>query len=144
VAGPVAADAKAPRTKPAHLMCRNRLWGVLGAAASAYLGYLAYLRVRDADFLWSHDLWSLLTYSVWIALVLGLISETRCWREWSFFALVLLTLTTGFWFSLWDVRLKYAREAREVLVVVWVLAAVASLTTLAHPAGMKKNDGLRN
>jgi hypothetical protein len=125
-------------------MCRNRFWGIFGAVASVYFGYLAYVRVRDADFLWSHDLWSLLTYSVWIVLVLGLLSETRCWRERIFFALVLLTLGTGFWCSLWDVRLNYAREARELLVAVWAFAAVASLTTLRRAESVNQADGIRN
>jgi len=115
-------------------MCRSWFWGIVGAIACAYFAYLAYIRLRDADFFWSHDLWSLLTSAVWIMLVLGLISETRCWRERVFFGLVLLNLAAGFAFSLWTAApLNYARDSRDVSFVLWILAALASLMTLAHP-----------
>jgi hypothetical protein len=115
-------------------MCRSRFWGIVGAIACAYFAYLAYVRLRDADFLWSHDLWSLLTSAVWIMLVLGLISETRCWRERVFFGLLLLNLATGFAFSLWTATpLNYARDSRDVSFLLWILAALASLMTLVHP-----------
>jgi len=115
-------------------MCHSRFWGIVGAISCAYFAYLAYTRLRDADFLWSHDLWSLLTSAVWIMLVLGLISETRCWRERVFFGLVLLNLAAGFAFSLWTAApLNYARDSRDVSFVLWILAALASLMTLAHP-----------
>jgi len=134
VAGPLAPDAKAPQHKSAHLMCGSRFWGIVGAIACAYFAYLAYIRLRDADFFWSHDLWSLLTSAVWIMLVLGLISETRCWRERVFFGLVLLNLAAGFAFSLWTAApSNYARDSRDVSFVLWILAALASLMTLAHP-----------
>jgi hypothetical protein len=115
-------------------MCRSRFRGIVGAIACAYFAYLAYTRLRDADFLWSHDLWSLLTSAVWIMLVFGLISETRCWRERVFFGLVLLNLAAGFAFSLWTAApLNYAHDSRDVSFVLWILAALASLMTLAHP-----------
>ena len=114
-------------------MCRSRFWGIVGAIACAYFAYLAYARLRDADLLWSHDLWSLLTSAVWILLVLGLISETRCWRERVFFGLVFLNLATVFVFSLWTAaRLNYAHAALEGSLLVWVLATLASLMTVSH------------
>ncbi len=134
MAGPVAPDEKESGRKSAHLMCRSRFWGIVGAMTCAYFSYLAYARLRDADFFWSHDLWSLLTSAVWIVLVLGLISETRCWRERIFFGLVLLNLAAGFAFSLWTAApLNYARDSRDVSFLLWILAALASLMTLAHP-----------
>jgi hypothetical protein len=115
-------------------MCRSRFWGILGAIACGYFAYRAYARLREADLLWSHDLWSLLTSAVWMLLVLGLISETRCWRERVFFGLVFLNLATACVFSLWTAaRLNYAHAALEGSLLVWILAAVASLMTLAHP-----------
>jgi hypothetical protein len=129
-------------------MCRSRFWGILGAVACGYFAYLAYARIRDADFLWSHEVWALLTFGVWMLLVLGLISETRCWRERIFFGLVLLNLVTGFAFSLWTAApLNYVRDSRDVSFLLWALAAGASLMTLAHPReGMhtKEADGLRD
>jgi len=115
-------------------MCRTRLWGVAGATACAYFAYLAYARVRDSDFLWSRDWWSLLTYSVWALLVLGLLSETRCRRERIFFGLVLINLTAGLIFSLWGAApLSYSRDAREAGLLLWILAALVSLMTLSRP-----------
>jgi hypothetical protein len=133
VAGTLA-PRPAPRAKPAHLMCRNRFWGVIGAGASIYFAYLAYIHIRDADFLWPHTWWSTLTYAVWAVLAFGLLSETRCWRERIFFALVFLDLVVGLVFLLWNsAPLNYARHAREAVFYLWILAALASLTTLARP-----------
>jgi hypothetical protein len=133
-------------------MCRNRFWGIVGAAASAYSAYLAYAHLRDADFLWSHIGWSQLMYLVWTALALGLLSETRCWRERIFFGLVLLNMAIGLVFSVWDSPLNYAHEARDVSLITWSLAIIASLMTLAKPEASpqavdhreKDADGLRN
>ena len=132
--GPVEAAAKTPRTKSAHLMCGSRFWGFVGAIVCGYFAYLGYARLRDTDFSWSHDLWALLTSVVWIVLVLGLISETLCWRERVFFGLVLVNLTMGLTFALWTATpLNYARDSRDVSFVLWILAALSSLMTLAHP-----------
>ena len=115
-------------------MCRNRFWGVAGAVACSYFAYGTYVHIRDADLLWQRNWWSLLTYSVWMILIFGLLSETRCWRERIFFALVLLNLLTGFSFLLWTAApLNYAREARELVLLLWIVAALVSLTTLARP-----------
>lgn len=87
----------------------------------------------------------MLTYSVWIVLLLGLLSEVRCRRERIFFGLVLVNLAIGFAFSLWDAApVHRAGEAREMVLALWLLAAVAGLMTLARPAEMAKADGLRN
>lgn len=138
MAGALAPNQKVPRIKPAHLMCRNRFWGVSGAVACSYFAYLAYVHLRDTDFLWPHSLWSLVTYAVWMFLVLGLFSETRCWRERIFFGLVFLNLATGFVFLLWTrAPLNYARDAREAVLFLWLLAALVSLTTLAQPRELK-------
>jgi len=151
VAGALASGENAPRRKSAHLMCGNRFWGIVGAAASAYFVYLAYEHLRDADFLWSHIGWSQLMYLVWSALALGLLSETRCWRERIFFGLVLLNMATGLVFSVWDSPLNYAHEARDASLIMWSLAIIASLMTLAKPEANpqatsqeKSADGLRN
>lgn len=134
MAGTLAAEQKAPRIKPAHLMCRSRFWGITGAVACAYFAHGAYAHIRDADLLWQRNWWSLLTYSVWMILVLGLLFETRCWRERIFFGAVLLSLLTGFVFLLWSAApLSYSREAREVVLLLWIVAALVSLTTLARP-----------
>jgi hypothetical protein len=115
-------------------MCRHRFWGVVGAGASIYFAYLAYVHIRDADLLWSHNWWSTMTYAVWVVLVFGLLSETRCWRERIFFGLVFLDLAIGLGFLLWSgAPLNYSRDAREAVFYLWILAGLAGLTTLARP-----------
>src|SRR5260370_5665069 len=78
-------------------MCGTPFWGVAGAAGCAYLSYLSYSRLRDADFSWAHDWQSILTGAVWIVLIAGLLSETRCWREGIFFWVVFVNFTLLFW-----------------------------------------------
>lgn len=132
------APAPAPRVKPAHLMCRNRFWGVVGVIACAYFAHGAYVHIRDADLLWPHNWWSSLTYAVWAVLAFGLLSETRCWRERIFFGLVFLDLLTGLVFLLWTAApLNYSRDARETVFYLWILAALVCLTTLAGPKEAK-------
>jgi hypothetical protein len=136
VEGPLTQAEKSPRRKTAHLMCRSRFLGIVGALGSAYFAYLGYAHLRDADVLWNHDWWSLLAYSVWIVLLLGLLSEVRCRRERFFFGLLLLNLGLGFAFSLWDAApIRYAREARQGLLVLWLVAAAVSLMTLSRRRG---------
>lgn len=119
-----------PPPKSAHLMCATRFWGVAGAVGCGYFAYLAYSSLREADYSVSHDSWELLTYSVWIVLALGLISEVRCRRERIFFGLVLLNLTLGFVLTAWpSVPATEVRAARRIESAIWILAAFASLWT---------------
>ena len=119
-------------------MCHNRFWGVVGTGASVYFAYLAYVHIRDVDFLWPHNWWSMLTYAVWTVLALGLLSETRCWRERIFFGLVFLDLAVGLVFLLWSAApLNYSRDAREAVFYLWILAALAGLTTFARSQEVK-------
>ena len=116
-------------------MCGAPFWGVAGAAACAYFAYLSYSHLREGDVGWSHDWWSLLTYGVWIALILAMISETRCWRERTFFVLVLLNLTLGFVFSIWTGETATTlRTMREISIAIWALAALASIRTITTPS----------
>ena len=124
-----------PRKKIAHLMCGTPFWGVVAAIACAYFAYLSYSRLRNDDFSWVHDVWTVLTYGVWIALILGTLSEVRCARERVFFGLLLLNFTLGFTLSAWSTApMNAVREGREISVAIWILAAVASLTTLKSPS----------
>jgi hypothetical protein len=118
-------------------MCGTPFWGVAAAIACAYFSYLSYSRLRNGDFTWVHDGWSVLTYGVWIALILGVLSEVRCWRERILFGLVLVNFTLGFTLSAWATApLAAVREAREISLALWALAAVASLMTLRSPGGV--------
>jgi hypothetical protein len=119
---------KAVRAKSAHLMCGTALWGFAGAAA--YFSYLSYAHLSSGDYSWVHNWWTVLTYAVWVVLITGLLTETRCWRERIFFGLVMLTFLLGFAFSAWSNAPEHAvRQLRVASTLLWALAAVASLTT---------------
>ncbi len=128
----------APRAKSAHLMCRTPFWGIAGAAGCAYLCYVSYSRLQESDFSWSQDWQSIATAAVWIVLVLGLLSETRCWRERAFFGLLLLNFVSWLTLSVWTTAPYSAiRDVRRVTVGLWGLAA---LTSLATTLGTQSSD----
>ena len=128
--GPVS-PAVGRRRKSPHLMCGSRFWGVAAAVGCFYFAYSSYSRLRDGDFSWVHDSWSLVTYAVWIIFVLALLSESRCWRERIFFGLVFASFTLGFVLSAWTSAPNSAvRDSRKIALVIWILAAIASLTTV--------------
>jgi len=125
----------AKRHKPAHLMCRSRLWGISAAVACGYFAFLGYSQLRNGDFEWQHEWWSVLTWAVWLVLLTGLLTETRCRRERIFFALVLVNFALALTFASWSsAHMSTVRRAREFSFVLWILSALASLTTLKPPA----------
>jgi hypothetical protein len=114
-------------------MCGARSWGVASAAVSVYLAYLSYSQVREGDFYWQHEWWTILTWAVWLVLTAGLLTETQCWRERMYFAIVLLNFALGLIFAVWtSAPASTVRHAREVAMALWILAAIASLTTLSR------------
>jgi hypothetical protein len=125
----------AKRLKSAHLMCRTKFWGICAAAASCYFAYLSYSDLRHGDFEWQHEWWTVLTWAVWLVLLAGLLTETRCRRERTFFALVLVNIALALTFALWSsAGMSTVLRAREFSLVLWILSALASLTTLKRPA----------
>jgi hypothetical protein len=119
------------------------LWGIAGAVLCSYLAYLSYAHVRQGDFGWAHDFLSIVTYAVWVILIAGLISETRCLRERLFFVLVFANFTLGFVLAVWaDAPLAMVRRVREISSALWALAAIASLVVALFPGHIaeKKAD----
>lgn len=115
-------------------MCGMPLWGISGAVACSYLSYLSYIHVRRAEFDWSHDVWFVVTCAVWVLLMAGLMSETRCWRERIFFGLVLANFTLGFVLAAWgDAPARMVREVRVISAWLWGLAALVSLVVTFSP-----------
>ena len=129
-------------------MC-GTLWGVVACAGCAYLSYVSYSRLQEGNYYRPREWWSVLTWAVWFVLVVGLLSETRCWRERIFFSLLLLNSTLACVLAAWTTAPpSVIQQAREISVVLWALAALASLLTLSNPAGTgtvpdKKQDGER-
>lgn len=123
--------AKPARSKSAHLMCGSRLWTIAAFICSAYFAKIAVARVHPADVAWSHDALDIATHGVWVLFMLGLISETRCWKESVFYGLVLanfgLAFAMGLWSSAPATRVDQTRMASAVL---WVAAAVVSFALI--------------
>ena len=126
-------------------MCTTPFWGVASAIACSYFAYLAFMHLRDGEWTWFHDWESILTGGVWIVLILGLISETSCWRERRFFILLLENFSIAFVLALWkSATLRVMRNAREISFALWLLSILASLPTLrmpgAGPAGWRQKE----
>jgi hypothetical protein len=116
-------------------MCTTPFWGITGAVACAYFSYVAYARLRDGEFSWSHEWESLAASAIWVVLMVALLSETRCWRERSFFGILLLNFTLAFTLGAWRTApIAAGRDARQISLVLWLMATLASLMTVPTPA----------
>ena len=111
--------------------------------ACSYLAYISFARVRRGDVDWPRDVWSLVTYAIWVLLMAGLIGETRCRRERIFFTLILVNFTLGFVFAAWgNIPDAWARNAREIAAGLWALAAVVSgVLMFSSGRGLKRGAG---
>jgi hypothetical protein len=129
VEGPV--GAKPARSKPAHLMCGSRLWTIAAFVCSAYFAKIAVERVRAADIGWSHDALDVTTHAVWVLFMLGLITETRCWKERMFFSLVLANFALASVMGLWiSAPLALINQTRMLSAALWVGAGVVSFALI--------------
>jgi len=108
-------------------MCGAPVWGIAGLVMSGYFSYRAYAHVARGQLNWPYDAWTALTYAVWILLIAGLMSETRCWRERLFFILVLANFSMGFVLSIRGGSQQIVRDVRLISAVLWGLAALVSL-----------------
>ena len=116
-------------------MCRRPWWGIAGFFVCAIFAHSAFAGLRDGDFDFAGGWWMVLTWAVWLVFAAGVISETRCWREATFFSLLLIVLAIGLVFSAWtSARPVTTRHARDASLALWGLAALASLTTIRFSA----------
>lgn len=127
---------KTSRTKPAHLMCGSKTWTIVAFVSCAYFAWVAYGRVRSGSLAWSHDALEIVTHSVWIIFMIGLLTETRCWKERSFFTLVLLNFALAFGMGLWKSATQATVQMTRVISTgAWALASVVSLVLMFQPKG---------
>jgi hypothetical protein len=97
----------------------------------AYFVYSSYLGIRDHELQVHHELWTIVTWAVWLLLLAGIIPETRCWRERVLFTLVLTNCAVGLTVCLWNsIPFGIIHEARELSLALWLLACVAGFMTL--------------
>lgn len=127
-------EAKPPRRRSAHLMCGTPFWGVAAAIVCVYFAYSTFAQLREGDFYWQHEWWTEMTWMVWVLLLTGLLTDTRCWRERVFFGLLWINFAMGFALAAWNTASPdMVRYARGVSLALWVLAALGSLWTLSRP-----------
>jgi hypothetical protein len=112
-------------------MCGSRLWTIAAFLCSAYFARIAAQRLRSANLGWSHDALDIATHGVWVLFMLGLISETRCWKERVFYGLVLanfaLASVMGLWTSASGALLS---ETRWLSAALWIAAAVTGFALI--------------
>jgi hypothetical protein len=140
--GQVASPVKPGRAKADHLMCGTPLWGLAGFVLSAYFSYRSYWHVANGAYAWPHTAWTVVTYGIWAVLIVGLLTETRCLRERVFLGLVLLAFLPGLAFSAWfRAPESMVHQVRIAVMVLWSLAALASLTTLRGRTETSSSQG---
>ena len=110
-------------------------------AVCAYFAYRSYAVVRDQDYLWEHELWSIATWVVWILLLAGLFLETRCRRERILGVLLLANCLVGLIGSVsTSLAFQTARETRELSLALWLLATLVSLSTIRIGQGRNEKS----
>lgn len=116
-----------------HLMCRTSLWGVAGFLGCAYFAWISFRHVAHNELEWPHDLWTAVTYVVWVVLLGALLADTRCLRERLFFGVLLFNFLAGFCLTVWHgVPAAEVRTGRITTGALWALAGLLSLTTVAR------------
>src|SRR5215469_1604576 len=128
--------SQSPRRKSQHLICGSIFRGVVVTSACAYFAYTSYAVVRDQDFPWEHELWTIVTWAVWTLLLAGLFFETRCRRERILAVLLLANCLLGLIGSAWT--FENARWTRELSLALWSMAALVSLSTIRF--GQSRNQ----
>jgi hypothetical protein len=96
-----------------------------------YFAYTSYAVLRDQDFTWEHELWTIVTWAVWTLLLAGLFLDTRCRRERILAALLLANCILGLIVSAWtSLAFATVRWSRELSLALWLMAALVSLSTI--------------
>jgi hypothetical protein len=127
VEGQVTPSANTVRVKAAHLMCGSKIWTVAAFLCSGYFARIAWGRLHGGRLSWSHQGLDIATHLIWVLFMAGLVGETRCWKERSFFAVVLVNFSLAFGMGIWTGAPEFiVRQTRVVSLSLWVLAALLS------------------
>ena len=123
--------SQSPRPRSPHLVCGSIFRGVVVTSVCAYFAYTSYAVLRDQDFPWEHELWTIVTWAVWTLLLAGLFLETRCRRERILAFLLLANCILGLIGSAWtSLTFSTVRWSRELSLALWLMAAMVSLSTI--------------
>ena len=129
--GQVTDSTNPVRVKPAHLMCGSRIWTVAALLCSGYFTKVAWWRLHGGRLSWSHGGLDIVTHLVWVIFMIGLIGETRCWKERAFFSVVLVNFALAFGMGLWSGASEaFVRDTRFVSLGLWLLAAILSVVLI--------------
>jgi hypothetical protein len=116
------------RDKSAHLMCGSKTWTIVAFLSCAYFTKVAVTRLSAGPLGWSHDNVDIATHLIWVIFLVGLLTETRCWKELLFFCLVLINFCTASVMGLWKAAPPaLVIRSRELSAGIWALAACVSL-----------------
>ena len=122
------------RAKSPHLMCGSRTWTIVAFVSCAYFTKIALGRVSAGTMGWSHDVVDIITHLVWVTFLVGLLTETRCWKERVFFSLVLLNFCMASIMGLWSAAPEaVVTRSRQLSAGIWGLAALVSLLLIFMP-----------
>lgn len=111
-------------------MCGSKLWPLVGVLCCGYFAKVAASRIQGV-WAWSHDPWDVATHLIWILFMVGLITETTCWKERLFFGLVLANFGFAFSMGIWKSASEtVVHETRLISAGAWGAAALLSLLLL--------------
>ncbi len=109
-------------------MCGSRIWTIAAFLCSAYFANIAVERARASVAPWSHDALDVATHGIWVLFMIGLITETSCWKERVFFAVVLVNFAVASTMGVWgSASMAAIHESRMVSAILWAVAALVSL-----------------
>ncbi len=95
---------------------------------SAYFAKIAMERVQTTVAPWSHDGLDIATHGIWVLFMIGLISETHCWKERVFFAIVLVNFGLASAMGIWNsASIAVIHNSRVASATLWAVAALVSL-----------------
>ncbi len=139
--GQVTAQKK--REKSPHLMCGSRTWTIVAFLSCAYFTWIAVGRLSAGTLVWSHDTVDIATHLVWVIFLVGLLTETRCWKELIFFSLVLINFGMASIMGVWKAAPEnVVTRSRELSAGVWGLAALVSLILIFMPGDRPSPKGV--
>lgn len=114
--------------KSAHLMCGSKTWTIVAFISCAYFTKIAVTRLSSGALGWSHETVDIATHLIWVIFLVGLLTETRCWKEVVFFSLVFINFAMAFVMGLWKTAPdNMVIKSRELSAGLWALAALVSL-----------------
>jgi hypothetical protein len=117
-----------------HLLCGSKFWSLSSSLGCVYLAWLTYARISSHQYEWPSDVWSILAYGVWVAFLLVLMTETRCFRERLLFTVLIANFALALWMAAApNLQPTTAQIARQISLALWILGALYSASFILRP-----------